>query len=223
MVAINTDILDKYQLGKNTQKNDPAKILQGDFLKLMTEQLKHQDPMKPTDNGEFLGQMAQFSTVSGLKELQGAFTKLANTLQSNQMLMAATLIDKQALVPAETITTTEKGEKVSGAVALPESSANASVDVIDAGGNVIRTLPIKASKDGGAEFTWDGKNADGEEMPPGHYRFQASVALDDKGAVESAPLYLDQKITSISVDQGNISVTAGDGAKYGFADILRIG
>ncbi len=223
MVAINTDILEKYQLGRNVEKKDPAKILQGDFLKLMTEQLKHQDPMKPTGNGEFLGQMAQFSTVSGLKELQASFAKLANTLQSNQMLMAATLIDKPALVPATEITTAEKGEKVSGAVALPEAAANVSVDVIDAGGNVIRSIPLKPAKDGGAEFTWDGKNAEGDEMPPGNYRFQAAVALDDKGSTEAAPVYLNLKISSVSVDQGKISINASNGAKYDFSDILRIG
>ena len=43
---------------------------QDDFLKLLTTQLQYQDPMKPMENGEFLGQMAQFSTVTGITEMQ---------------------------------------------------------------------------------------------------------------------------------------------------------
>ncbi|MEE8481945.1 MAG: flagellar hook capping FlgD N-terminal domain-containing protein, partial [Acidiferrobacterales bacterium] len=52
--------------GTNTQTTTKEKgdIGQGDFLKLMMTQLRNQDPFKPLDSGEFLSQIAQFSTVS---------------------------------------------------------------------------------------------------------------------------------------------------------------
>ncbi len=221
MVAINTDILDKYQIGKNGEKKDPSRILQQDFLKLMTTQLKNQDPIKPADNGQFLGQMAQFGTVSGLKELQASFSKLASTLESNQILMAATLIDKHALVPTDSIKTSHDAEPVSGVVALPESASNGTVEVIDAAGNVIRTIDAKKTDQGSASFTWDGKNQDGEAVAAGTYSFRATVGTGD--SAEAAPLYLNLKIGSISVDKGQISINTNDGQKHSFTDVLRIG
>ena len=42
---------------------------QEDFLKLMTAQLNNQDPFKPVDNTDFIAQMAQFSTVTGITDI----------------------------------------------------------------------------------------------------------------------------------------------------------
>ena len=54
------------QAQKPTNKNN---LGQEDFLKLMTTQLQNQDPFAPMDNGDFIAQMAQFSTVTGIKEI----------------------------------------------------------------------------------------------------------------------------------------------------------
>ena len=52
----------------NTPKT-PKSLGQEDFLKLMTTQLQNQDPFAPMENGEFIAQMAQFSTVTGITEM----------------------------------------------------------------------------------------------------------------------------------------------------------
>ena len=64
-------------LAVKTQTATKKTLGQEDFLKLMTTQLQYQDPFKPMDNGEFLGQMAQFSTVSSIQSLQSSFAQLA--------------------------------------------------------------------------------------------------------------------------------------------------
>ena len=69
--------------------DDSGKLGQEEFLRLMITQLKNQDPTKPLDSGEFLGQLAQFGTVSGLADLKSSFTELAGSLVSNQALQAA--------------------------------------------------------------------------------------------------------------------------------------
>jgi flagellar hook assembly protein FlgD len=50
----------------------------------MTTQLQNQDPIAPMENGDFLAQIAQFSTVSGIQGLQASFEKLSQSLVSNQ-------------------------------------------------------------------------------------------------------------------------------------------
>ncbi len=65
----------RYEEDKQKEIKRASTLGQAEFLKLMTTQLQHQDPMKPMDNGEFLGQMAQFSTVAGITEMSTALKK----------------------------------------------------------------------------------------------------------------------------------------------------
>ena len=73
---------------------------QEDFLHLMLTQLKNQDPFKPMESGEFLGQLAQFGTVQGLAGLQTSFDSLSSSLVSNQALQASSLVGRSALARA---------------------------------------------------------------------------------------------------------------------------
>ena len=80
-------------ISANSSSNDPTsaagretKLGQDAFMKLLTTQLANQDPLKPQDNGEFIAQLAQFSSLekltsieTSMKELSEAFAKLAGT------------------------------------------------------------------------------------------------------------------------------------------------
>src|SRR3546814_8332249 len=63
----------------------------------MITQFRNQDPTQPTDSTQFLGQLAQFSTVSGIQGLQDSFTGLAGSLQGDQAVRAAGLIGHQVM------------------------------------------------------------------------------------------------------------------------------
>lgn len=60
----------------------PRQLGQADFLLLLTTQLKSQDPLSPMDNSQFVAQLAQFSTVSGVTEMNGGINRLASILMS---------------------------------------------------------------------------------------------------------------------------------------------
>jgi len=81
MISTNasTDILSN---GIATQSTNPrlgsSELGQSDFLALMTAQLSAQDPLKPQDNGQFIAQMAQFSSVESLSRLESSFSELAS-------------------------------------------------------------------------------------------------------------------------------------------------
>ena len=62
----------KSQLGKDA------------FLKLLTTQLQHQDPLNPMEDTEFMGQMAQFSTLEQITNMAGANTAMADNLAFNK-------------------------------------------------------------------------------------------------------------------------------------------
>ena len=74
------------QAAKEGKKNS---LGQEDFLKLMTTQLQNQDPFAPMDNGDFIAQMAQFSTVTGITEINNNLTNLGSKLEPNRVATAA--------------------------------------------------------------------------------------------------------------------------------------
>jgi flagellar basal-body rod modification protein FlgD len=60
-------------------KENKSTLTQDDFLRLLTVQLQNQDPLKPMEDAQFMGQMAQFASLEQAKEL----TKTVNTLSSS--------------------------------------------------------------------------------------------------------------------------------------------
>ena len=89
-------------LGLNQPDKLPRKRLgQKDFLRLMVAQVKNQDPMQPQANGEFLSQLAQFSTNDGVTKMQESLQQMASSLQSNQALQASALVGRKVLVNSD--------------------------------------------------------------------------------------------------------------------------
>ena len=78
--AAQAALFEKLGISKNSdaQKGSSDTLGQSEFLKLMTTQLQNQDPFAPMDNGDFIAQMAQFSTVTGITEVNEGLNRLAD-------------------------------------------------------------------------------------------------------------------------------------------------
>ncbi|MCX8048210.1 MAG: flagellar hook assembly protein FlgD [Methylohalobius sp.] len=150
---------------------------QEEFLKLMVTQMTHQNPLKPLSNAEFMTQLAQFGTVSGIQALQKSFADFANAVGSDQTLQAASLIGRKVLVPGDqALLSAEEG--MQGAVELGKPASAVTVKILDATGAVVRTLDLGAHDQGQAEFKWDGLKDDGTVADPGLYRIQAEGVVN---------------------------------------------
>lgn len=62
--------------GRETQLGQDA------FMKLLTTQLANQDPLKPQDNGEFIAQLAQFSSLEKLTSIETSIKELATAFKT---------------------------------------------------------------------------------------------------------------------------------------------
>jgi flagellar basal-body rod modification protein FlgD len=167
---------------------------QEQFLSLMITQLKNQDPFKPMESGEFLGQLAQFGTVSGLQGLQTSFDGLATSLVSNQALQAASLVGRSVLVESNVAPLAEGG-KVDAAVDLPASTGGLHVEVRDASGVVVRHIELGAQSAGLVRFTWDGQTDTGSAAPAGSYRLVAQFASGSES--EAADTLVTARVDSV--------------------------
>ncbi len=195
---------------------------QADFLKLMTTQLTNQDPLAPMENGEFLGQMAQFSTVTGIESLTKEFGALSLSLNQGQALQAATLVSKNVLVPARSATLTA-GEGMSGAVDLPTSTQGVTVSITDASGQVVRNVDLGRLSAGLQEFSWDGLNDKGTPAPAGAYTFQITGQAD--GETEIFETLLNGQVKNVAYDNasGGLKLNVRGLGNISFVDVYRIG
>jgi flagellar basal-body rod modification protein FlgD len=168
--------------------NDATKLGLETFLKLMVTQLNNQDPFEPMDNGQFLGQIAQFGTVSGLNDLNEAFSGLSANLTSGQALQAGGLVGRRVLVPLET-GNLESGEALRGQVELNESAADVVVRVSDTYGQLVRELHVGPHEAGPIDFAWDGLTDTGDYAPPGRYQVRVEAERSSGAEVLQTRLY----------------------------------
>ena len=177
---------------------------QADFLKLMTTQMTHQDPTKPMDNAQFLSQVAQFGTVSGIQDLQQSFKDFAATISSDQTLQAASLVGRSVSVSSGQ-GLLSAGGKIKGSVDLPSSSTNVTLKVIDpATGEVVQTKNLGGHSAGPIAFTWDGTNGNGTLANPGVYNIQVEANLDGVNTVLRPDIRA--QVESVSMDSGKNSL-----------------
>jgi len=153
---------------------------QEQFLKLLTTQLTHQDPSNPMENGEFLGQMAQFATVSGIQDLQASFKQFADTINSGQVLQASGLVGRYVLAPTDQ-GVLSAGGTVSGNFELPNSSTQVNLKIVNPQtGATVREIELGDLASGKHDFSWDGLDEDGQLANPGVYNIQVQALIDGK-------------------------------------------
>lgn len=214
--------LTTYSPSNTTVKEKSDKLGQADFLKLMTTQLTNQDPLEPMENGDFLGQMAQFSTVTGIESLTKEFNTLSLSLNQSQALQAATLVSKNVLVPAQSATLTA-GESISGAVDLPASTQGVNISITDASGQLIRNISLGSLSAGLQEFSWDGLNSSGKPITAGAYTFQ--ITGQTNGKTEVFETLLNGQVKNVAYDSvsGGLKLNVQGLGNVGFSDVYRIG
>lgn len=176
--------------------NQNQRLGQDEFLRLMITQLQNQDPFEPMENGDFLGQMAQFSTVSGIQDLQRSFDESARVMASSQALQAASLVNRSALIQSDTLVY-NGAEPVRGAVDLPRGALSAEVIVRDSSGALVTRIPAQIGADGRASFNWDGRGRDGQAMSAGTYKLSAEVRVGNQA--QTSPTLIWAQIDSVSL------------------------
>ncbi|MCB1671543.1 MAG: flagellar hook capping FlgD N-terminal domain-containing protein [Gammaproteobacteria bacterium] len=190
-----------------TQIGKPKEELgQEDFFRLMVAQLNNQDPTKPLDNAEFLGQLAQFSTVSGIDDMNESFNGLVNNFFTSQAMMAAQLIGREVLSEAGTMLNAfyTPGEAVSGGLIADSDTQDSRVNIYNGTGNLVNTIALGDIKAGSHQFTWNGVLKGGGEAELGNYLIVAEGRVD--GSKVSLPMQQYNEVTSVSVDREKMAV-----------------
>ncbi len=181
---------------KAGKRNDMGK---DEFMRLLIAQLEHQDPLEPTDNGEFIAQMAQFSSLEGISNLNSTVESFGASMQSTQALQASTLVGRSVQVLSNW-SELKDGKAINGTVDLKDSSSDVFVAVYSGEGEYLGDISLGQRPAGEVSFEWNGLDTDGQPFPPGSYQFRA---FDNNGKEhEGVDLYLAQNVASVSLNSG---------------------
>ena len=137
-----------------------------DFLTLFTAQLKNQNPLDPVKNEAFVAQLAQFSQLEALTNMQKSLDSFVTTMSAERMLSGAALIGKRIPV-ADASAQLNEGGILNASIALPDGASGVRVQVRDASNTVVQELIAGAQSPGNLDFTWDGINSTGQIAPAG--------------------------------------------------------
>ncbi len=137
------------------------------FLKLLTTQLKNQDPLNPLDNAQMTSQLAQISTVDGIEKLNATLNKLLSSSVDAEALQAAALVGRQVMVDGSGLTLTDAGAV--GGIEMSAAADQVSVTIKDANGIVMNTVNLGRLDAGLHNYVWDGKTDAGVQAVNGAY------------------------------------------------------
>ncbi len=182
------------QLPNSAANATTGLLSQNDFLTLLTAQLEKQDPLNPQSPSDFAAELAQFSTASGIQNLN-------NTANSASGLQAASLVGHNVAVPGNTLTLGQSGS-ANGALSLSAAASDVVVQISNAAGQVVANLDLGAMAAGTQNFTWAGKGSNGQTLPAGAYSFAVSATGAQGASVKATPFTI-APVTAVSFNGSN--------------------
>ncbi|MBN2071839.1 MAG: hypothetical protein JW814_10320 [Candidatus Krumholzibacteriota bacterium] len=189
-----------------------------DFLKLLTAQLSHQDPMEPLDNNEFIAQMTQFSSLEKLENINASVDSELMLSQSMNNALSTTLIGRNVILQSNVVDVT--GGESMGSGFYTDKAGTAFVTITDSNGETVRTLNVDVTEKGFIDIEWDAKDNQGNDVSDGE--FYLSIEFTGEDGVQAMALpFLNGRVTSLKFYDGNAYLTVG-GHEYNLAQVIEI-
>jgi len=194
-----------------------------DFLKLMIEELKNQDPMNPMDGTQYASQLAQFSSLEQLSNLNDTMTASAATnstlTQSINNMMVSNLIGKETKLSGSDIVLNGQSSIDLG-YNLPSQASSVEVNIYDSNGALVKTIDSSKLSSGDSKLSWDLTDNNGNKVSNGNYTFNVTAA-DASGNSITTSLYKYGTIDGVKFNSSG-TVVLIDGAEYGISEIAEI-
>lgn len=215
----------------NTSANTPTTTAAGsnsalgknDFMKLMMAQMQNQDPMNPMDGTQFAAQLAQFSSLEQLTNLNDNVTKSINAnyvlTQSINNTLSATLIGKEVKVGGSDLQNNGQNNVQIG-YNLPSNAGSIAINIYDANGALVKTINTASGDIGDHKLSWDFTDNSGNKLPQGSYTFKIDAKAID-GSVLNVDSYKYGTIDGIKFGSNGTQLLV-DNSEYALSDILEV-
>lgn len=205
-------------LGAKVVSDGQEELGKNEFLELMIAQMNNQDPLDPAKNEDFIAQLAQFSTVEGIENMNKSMAGMASALQSSLSVQASSLVGRSVMVP--TSQTVLGPDGITGSVEVPQATGNVTMEISTANGELVRNIDVGPRGEGAMRFGWDGRTDAGEQMPPGIYRVRAFS--DVGGARQELTVNMPERVVSVSIGEKTLMANLAGGTSVAANQIKEI-
>lgn len=194
-----------------------------DFLKMLLAQLQNQDPLSPMDGTQFASQLAQYSSLEQLMNLNTSMDTSINAnyylSQSINNTLAATLIGKEVKLNGSSFQNDGQANTTLG-YNLSTSASNVTVKIYNESGALVKTIENAPKNSGDNKLIWDFTDNDGNSVPQGKYSFQVEPKDADSNLL-SYSTYVLGKIDGVKFTE-NGTMLVVNGGQYNLSDIMEI-
>jgi flagellar basal-body rod modification protein FlgD len=189
------------------------------FLKLLVTQLQHQDPLNPADSTEFTAQLAQFSSLEQLNNVNENLASLKQYQASINNAQAVSFIGKDIVSKGNTLQMTS-GQPVACEFELDQAAKRAVVSIYDSTGAYVKDVVATGLSAGKQTVSWDGKDRNGNTAADGAYTFDVQAEGSNKETV-GATTYCKGTVSGVTFRDGITYLTVGSG-KVAIGDVTQI-
>jgi flagellar basal-body rod modification protein FlgD len=199
------------QVGSNAAQTSEAKssaMGKDDFLHLLVTQLQNQDPLNPSDSTEFTAQLATFSS---LEELQNINSTLATVSTSQSVLTNSQAVDyigKQIQAVGDQLFL-NNGESGPVEFDLVGDAAGVYAKIYNQYGDFVQDIEAGPMAAGHQSIRWDGNDFQGRPSPDGSYRYEI-FSLDENGNTVGATTFTTGRVSGVYYKNGLAYLVTAD-------------
>ena len=190
------------------------------FLNLLITQLQNQDPLNPTDSVEFTAQLAQFSSLEQLGNVNDNLKQLQNFQASINNSQAVSLIGKEITANGNSLKLTG-GQPVACNFKLDGDAAVVGVSIYDHTGEFVRSFEGLNLSAGHHSLQWDGMNQNGSPVVAGDYSFEV-MAADASGNGIQTTTFFTGSVDKVTFSNNTTYLISGD-QRVALGDIVEVG
>lgn len=190
------------------------------FLRLLVTQLQSQDPTNPTQNEDFIAQLAQFTTLEQTTSTNDLLEQLIAQDTQRTQLDLVNLLGRTVVSEGDTVSL-GASDQPTLAYALSDTASQVTIEVLGENGQILRTIQSTAPGTvGGHQVIWDGLDHDGDRVPEGAYQFRVKAV---NGNQEPVPhiTFARERVSNIVLGADN-PIVVQSGKTLNMQDIISI-
>jgi len=215
-----TTATDSVTTGSTHASAVPSKELDKDaFLNLLIAQLQNQDPLNPTDSTEFTAQLAQFSSLEQLSNVNENLELLQHFQASINNSQAVSLIGKEITAKGNSLTLAD-GQPAGCEFKLEGDASVVVVSIYDYTGEFMKSFESRNLTAGQHTLYWDGTDQNDSPVASGNYTFNV-LAADDNGKNIQAATFSSGTVNQVTYENNTSYLIAG-GQKVALGDVIQV-
>ena len=193
---------------------------QDDFLTILVAQLTHQDPLSPMEDTDMTSQLAEFSSLEQLTNINENVKSLGSSMSQSDMLSAVSFIGKEVKAEGYKVSL-EEGNSSTIYYGFGEPVSKITMNIYDKEGAIVRTVDIGSKEAGSYQYEWDGKNEKGDDLPDGVYGI-GILGEDKDGKPVMVQTEISGRVDAVVNEGGSQYLRLKDGRFISFMNVKEI-